>query len=141
MPEDIVSKMRDRFANYVSPLPSAPSPVPFKPNPIKTPMYMSRSNVRGILQPGNIDLTTRPVVHNPDGSDSTVRSMSFNQNGKEVLVPTVSDDGRILSFDQAIGEYNRTGRHLGTFDTPDNATEYAKHLHEDYEQKRIPGYK
>lgn len=85
----------------------------------------------GIVAEGNIDLTKRPVVKNPDGTISTVRSMSFNDGQAEVLVPTVSDDGRIMSDDEAIDAYRRTGRHLGKFDTPENATAYAQHLHED----------
>lgn len=85
---------------------------------------------RGQLVPGNIDLTKRPVVRNGDGSISTVRSMSFeDEKGREVLIPTVSDDGRILSQDDAIALYRRTGRHLGIFDNADDATAYAQALH------------
>ncbi|HEL3740228.1 TPA: hypothetical protein ACXM54_000691 [Stenotrophomonas maltophilia] len=89
---------------------------------------------RGQLQAGNIDLNNRPVVRNPDGSISTVRSISANFDGREVLIPTVSDDGRILSDDDAIAQYQKTGRNLGIFDTPDNATAYAQSLHQDQER-------
>tara|TARA_R110000868_G_scaffold13885_4_gene64523 strand:+ start:1125 stop:8195 length:7071 start_codon:yes stop_codon:yes gene_type:complete len=65
----------------------------------------------------------------PDGSIATVRSMSFNDGeGREVLIPTISDDGRLLSDDDAIALYRQSGRHLGIFATPDDATAYAKQL-------------
>ena len=85
---------------------------------------------------GNVDVTKQPIVQNPDGTVSTVRSMSTNIDGKEVLLPTVSQDGRILSNQEAIDEYKRTGRNLGVFNTVEEANNAAQNLHLQ-EQQRV----
>lgn len=85
----------------------------------------------GQIEAGNIDLKKRPVVKNPDGSISTVRSISSNIDGREVLLPTVSEDGRIMNNAEAIQKFKDTGKHLGIFDTPANVTAYADQLHQD----------
>lgn len=77
---------------------------------------------------GNIDLNNRKVVHNKDGSISTERSFSVNIDGKETLLPTVIN-GRIVSEDEAIDHYYKTGEHLGRFDTIEEADAYAEELH------------
>jgi len=87
---------------------------------------------------GNIDLHNRPVVKNPDGSISTVRSMSFGTDQGEVLVPTVSNDGKILSDADAIRQYYLTGQHLGIFRTPQEATAAAIRLHNAQAQEYGP---
>ena len=87
-----------------------------------------------VLEKGNIDLFSRPQVRNDDGSISTVRSMSFrDKDGKEVLLPTISDDGRILSDEEAINQYYETGKHLGKFETVEQANAYAERLHRQQE--------
>lgn len=93
----------------------------------------------GLLQEGNIDLTKRNPVKNPDGSISTVRSMSANFGDGEVLIPTTAADGsRILNNKEAIDQYKSTGKFLGRFDTPDNATNYAQALHKQQDQYYRP---
>lgn len=102
--------------------PSAPTPQP--------PM--------GLVAPGNIDLNVRPKVKNPDGSISTVSSMSFqDENGFEVLIPTISPDGRRMTDDQAIEHYYNTGQMLGVFRTPEAAVQFAGTLHNGQAQQYV----
>ena len=84
-------------------------------------------------EPGNIDLHSRKKVP-VDGGFATVRSMSFNEDGREVLVPTAVG-GKILSDDDAINHYRTTGKHLGKFSTPHQATRYAERLHRQQEKE------
>lgn len=88
--------------------------------------------------PGNIDLHHRPVVRNKDGSISTVRSVSFGTDDGEVLVPTITPDGRNLTPKQALARYRRTGEHLGIFKSPRAATMYAEALHRAQAKEYLP---
>lgn len=93
------------------------------------PSFLLSPESSGLLEPGNIDLSRRQVVREADGRSSAVRPISIGQNGREYLIPTVSDDGRLLSDHDAINLFKQTGRHLGAFKTMQDANEYADKLH------------
>ncbi len=80
------------------------------------------------MQPGNIDISNRPVVHNPDGTVSTELSFSKDFGNGEVLLPRVIN-GQVVSQDQAVQHYHDTGENLGTFPNPQLADAYAEALH------------
>lgn len=94
------------------------------------PIGVPQGTAGGMVMPGNIDLANRPRVKNADGSISTVRSISVVIDGNETLIPTISQDGRSMSEDEAVDEYKRTGKHLGVFKDAESATKYAERLHE-----------
>lgn len=87
------------------------------------------SRTIGRFGKGNIDLYNRPAVE-ADGGIATVRSMSFqDQDGREVLIPTVSSSGLLMNPEQAIANYYRTGEYLGKFNTVKEADVYGNRLH------------
>ena len=86
---------------------------------------------------GNIDLFNRPQYRQPDGSLSTVNSISIGTDDGEVLIPTIGRDaqGRPVQWtdDEAIEQYNKTGQYLGKFNTVEEADRYADQLHRQQE--------
>jgi hypothetical protein len=87
--------------------------------------------------PGNLPLDVREQARNPDGSVSTVRTISIGTDKGEVLIPTVVN-GRVVSDDAAIRHYEQTGENFGTFRTPAEATRYAEWLHRRHERQISP---
>jgi hypothetical protein len=96
----------------------------------KTSLSSSLGPKSGLLVPGTIDTTLlRPIVPNPDGTTSTIDSISFqDEQGREVLVPQIVG-GRRLNEQEAIDHYYQTGEHLGMFTDPQSATQYGWDLH------------
>lgn len=88
------------------------------------------------LEPGNIDLTHRPYVKTVDEEGrpayATVRSISITESdGFTYLIPTVSDDGRIMSDDEARATFRSTRQHMGVYGNHEEADAASIRIHED----------
>jgi len=77
---------------------------------------------------GNIDLDSRIVVENEDGTFSTELSFSFEMDGEIWLIPSIVD-GELLSEDDAFNSFLKTGEYLGRFPTNEECNQYAEWLH------------
>ena len=95
----------------------------------------NRNDPTGRYGKGTIDLNNRIVMHNADGSISSERSFSFEDEdtGKEILIPLIVN-GKVLTEDEAIDHYYETVRrgkpeYLGIFNNWKDADEYATMLH------------
>lgn len=113
------------------------------PNPRRR--YPKAADIKGLIEPGNLNLNNRPIVKNSDGSISSEYSVSIGDDkGREILVPTVVN-GRFLTpdgkkpksgspeekqmFKRAVQHYEQTGEHLGIFKSPEDADAYAERVH------------
>jgi hypothetical protein len=94
----------------------------------KKSVFVAPGNHDGMVARGNLDIANRPVVHNGDGSISTVRSITVTQDGEAYLIPTVVG-GKVVSNKQAISHWQQTGEHLGVFKSEDQANAYGQRLH------------
>jgi hypothetical protein len=88
----------------------------------------------GMIEPGNIDTSKRRAVKLPGGDYGTVRSMGINDNGKEVLIPTIGPRGENWSGpkgeQRARDHYKTTGQHLGKFNSVAASNTAGQRLHE-----------
>ena len=120
----------------MSPKPAMFGPMEYQPFDMP-PQYRAAAMFNAVgagpvamTQPGNIDIFNRPTPHNPDGSISTVRSTSMQDDaGNEVLIPTIGPNGEFLTPQQAWRLYLATGKHLGKFPNWRAADYYAEALH------------
>jgi hypothetical protein len=89
---------------------------------------MADDTPEGLKIPGNINLNGRPITPNADGSYSSEKSFSIGTDKGETLIPKIVN-GEELSQDDAIKHYKKTGEHMGVFDTPEHADNYAEKTH------------
>ena len=80
-------------------------------------------------EPGNIDLTSRAIVRNEDGSISTEYSIIIGEDNEYVLIPTVVN-GRVVSEDEAVEHYHQTGEHHGKYRSIEDAEKASRKLSE-----------
>lgn len=112
------------------PLPKNFTPTAADVEEFKTWKPTGPKDIPGMVEPGNIDLSKRPLVHHSDGSVSSLYSYSFGTEDGEVLIPGVSPEGKMLTEKQAEKLYEESGQHLGIFKSPESADAYANMLHE-----------
>ena len=122
-----------KYAEIDANKPATPAVAPATTTAKDTSTDFSGAKSADLIREGNIDLTKRPVVKNKDGSISTVRSMSFEEDGMQILIPTVVGD-KVVSDKAAIDHYRKTGEHLGMFSSVKAANAYAKKLHEEQDK-------
>jgi tetratricopeptide (TPR) repeat protein len=107
--------------------PQAPAPVaPSSAKPFD--LQKTLPAPKGLVKPGNINLNNRPILQNDDGTHSSELSFSQGTDDGEVLVPQIVN-GKKISQEEAWKHYQKTGEHMGIFDTPDNADAYAEAVH------------
>ena len=98
----------------------------------RPPLYVLPGSNPGLIVRGNIDINHRPPVRAGGGKVATVLTVSFeleaDGRGYEVLVPRVIN-GRIVTPRQAFLSFQKTGRHLGIFDSAEHANSYGVKLH------------
>lgn len=106
---------------------------------IKVPTTLSEimQQSGATLDPGK----ALPVIRykDPDSGKTefgTVRTISFEEDGKEVVIPTIVN-GKLLTPQQAIEHYHKTGESFGKYDSIEEADRIARMLHEEH-QSRIP---
>lgn len=108
------------------------------PTEIEVPATVVSDALSEPLEPANFDPTTRTRFPNEDGSERSLVSRSFEIDGKETLIPTVHPEtGEVMSDEDAIKYYHKTGQHLGQYPTREEATAAGQQYSENQEPPGI----
>lgn len=87
----------------------------------------------GFKYQGSIDLASRPVYKNKDGSVSTEVSKIFEFDGEYVILPTIKtvNGQRVdMTDEEAIEEAKQSKQHLGVYKTRAEAEKASQAIHE-----------
>jgi hypothetical protein len=131
--QDVVDKRNKMLAESHKTMSISVPAMPYSANIPKEEMQSVEPEEEpssGIIEKGNIDLSNRPVVKNSDGTESTVKTITTEIDGKTVLLPTIID-GKEVSSKEAVKHYKETGEHMGIFSSEAAADAYDKKLHEE----------
>ena len=100
-------------------------------------LFAPQKKFSGMLEGPNVDISEwQGDVQNSDGTVSTIKTISFNVDGIEIVVPTLTRTGRQMTESEAIEHYFSSGEHFGAFDSVKGATEYASSLSDMPRSKR-----
>jgi len=77
---------------------------------------------------GNIDTSSRKPIVLSNGEIGLFKPMAFRNAGKVIVVPTITDGGKLLTESGAINKYFETGMHLGVFDNMSDAKIHIEEL-------------
>lgn len=79
----------------------------------------------GLTVPGNMDIAKRKVFVGEDRKAKILMPITVPVGGGQyAVVPSVGEDGTVLTKDQAIEKYMETKQHLGVFETEAAARDY-----------------
>ena len=99
---------------------------------------------RGKFSPknyGDIAAVVSPITDNTAMTDTTnnlfVPPKVVEIDKKQVLLPTVSKDGKLWTDQEAVDNYRKTGENLGVFNSPEAADRYAQALHEQQDEMYV----
>lgn len=80
----------------------------------------------GLAVPGNVDMAARKVFVGEDRKAKILMPITVPVvGGQYAVVPSVDEDGTVLTKYQAISKYMETKQHLGVFETEEAARDYA----------------
>ena len=99
-----------------------------------------KSTFASMIAVPSLDLNSRIPVKNDDGTISTEESITIEEDGVFVNIPTIVKGARV-SEEKAIDNYHKTGEHLGKFTELKDAEEYAKFISETQARRYGPGKK
>ena len=72
-------------------------------------------NMDAPLEKPNVAVKDLPLVKGKGGKMGTTRHHTVEVDGSHVVLPSVHSDGRIKTHAEAIGDYLKTGQHLGKY--------------------------